>query len=135
MITRRNLQISMAVLACVPVLTGLIGMLGIYDPIYHDLPIDPTLDSNLRFYAGVWCGLGLAGFWLLPRIEHQTTLFRAIWLAIFIGGLGRLLSLISVGMPFPPFVGFIALELVGAPLIVWWQAKIAREAANGRGQN
>jgi len=130
---KRPLQIATAILACVPTLTGLLAMTGLDDPLYRalQLPPDATLDSNLRFYGGVWLGVGLAAFWLLPRIERETTLFRCLWLMIFLGGAGRLLSLALAGMPFPPFVGFTALEVLGAPLFVWWQARVARAAAVG----
>lgn len=132
--SKRQLQVATAVLAAVPTITGALGMTGLGDPLYAalNLPADATLDSNLRFYAGVWLGLGLAAFWLLPRIEQQTTLFRALWLMIFIGGLGRLLSLLLVGMPFPPFIGFTLLEVLGAPLFVYWQHRVARAAVSGR---
>ncbi|MES2072569.1 MAG: DUF4345 domain-containing protein [Pseudomonadota bacterium] len=125
---KRQLQVATAILAAVPTVTGLLGMTGLSDPLYAalNLPRDATLDSNLRFYSGVWLGLGLAAYWLLPRIEHETVLFRALWLMIFLGGLGRLLSLSLVGMPFPPFIGFTLLELLGAPLFVWWQHRVAR---------
>ena len=46
---------------------------------------------------------------------------------IFIGG-ARLLSLLLAGMPFPPFIGFTVLEMVGAPLFVWWQGNVAAAA-------
>jgi hypothetical protein len=128
--SRRQLQIATAILALVPTLTGLLGLSGLSDPIYANLglPQDATLDSQLRFYNGVWLGLGLAAFWLLPRIEIETTLFRALWLMIFIGGIGRLISLVLTGMPFPPFIGFTALEILGAPLFVLWQNKVAHAA-------
>jgi hypothetical protein len=131
---RRALQIATFILALVPIVTGVLGMMGLGDPLYAgaNLPGDATLDSNLRFYAGVWFGLGLAALWLLPRIERETTLFRALWLMIFIGGLGRLLSLALVGLPFPPFVGFTVLEVVGAPLFVWWQRRVASDALLSR---
>ena len=32
----------------------------------------------------------LAVWWLVPHIETETTLFRAVWLMIFLGGVGRL---------------------------------------------
>lgn len=128
--SRRKLQIATAILALVPTITGLVGMSGLSDPIYAGLglPRAPTLDSNLRFFAGVWLGLGLTAFWLLPRIERETTVFRVLWLMIFIGGLGRLISLVSTGVPFLPFIGFTVLEIVGAPLFVWWQYKVANTA-------
>jgi hypothetical protein len=129
--SRRPLQIATAILACVPTLTGLLAMTGLDDPLYRalQLPRDATLDSNLRFYGGVWLGLGVAAFWLLPRIERETVLFRFLWLMIFLGGIGRVLSLVLTGMPFPPFIGFTALEVVGAPLFIGWQARVARAAA------
>ena len=128
---RRPLQIATAILACVPALTGLLAMTGVNDPLYGalQLPHDATLDSNLRFYGGVWLGLGLAAFWLVPRIERETVLFRFLWLMIFAGGIGRLLSLVLTGMPFPPFIGFTMLEVIGAPLFVWWQTRVAQAAA------
>ncbi|OLL28017.1 hypothetical protein BTH42_29725 [Burkholderia sp. SRS-W-2-2016] len=131
------LQVATAILAVVPTVSGLVAMTGVGDPLYAQLalPHDATLDSNLRFYAGVWLGLGLAAFWVVPRIERETALFRALWLMIFIGGIGRLLSLFALGLPFLPFVGFTALEIVGAPLFVWWQHRVARAAARRRCPN
>jgi hypothetical protein len=98
------------------------------DPIYAamGLPRDALLDSNMRFFAGFWLGMGLAMMWLVPRIETQTVLFRAIWIAIFIGGIGRLLSIFLVGAPPLPFTGFTALEILGAPIFIAWQARIAQ---------
>ena len=126
----RHLQIATAILGAVPVFTGLIGMLGVNDPLYAalHLPHDATLDSNMRFFSGVWLGLGLSVWWLVPRIATETALFRAVWLMIFLGGVGRLVSLLAVGLPLLPFVGFTALEIVGAPLFVWWQQKLRNDA-------
>jgi Domain of unknown function (DUF4345) len=125
---KRALQIVTALLGLVPIVTGLIAMSGTSYPIYAAAGLAPlpVLDSNLRFFAGVWFGLGVAILWLVPRIDTQTVLFRALWLMIFCGGVGRLISLVLVGMPPAPFVGFIALEIVGAPLFIWWQARIAK---------
>ncbi len=130
--SKRNLQIAMAILGTVPVLTGLVGLMGLSDPLYTrlTLPPDATLDSNLRFYSGVWLGVGLAAWWLVPRIDRETALFRTLWLMIFLGGIGRLISLAFSGLPLIPFVGFTALEILGAPLFVWWQYRVAVKAAS-----
>jgi hypothetical protein len=37
-----------------------------------------------------------------------------------------LISLLLMGMPPAPFIGFIVLEIIGAPFFIWWQARIAR---------
>ncbi len=125
--SKRALQIVTGILGLVPVATGLIGLLGVGDPLYvaAHVPHSPLIDSNLRFFAGLWLGLGLALLWLIPRIDTQTVLFRAIWGAIFVGGIGRLLSMVFVAMPPPPFIGFTALEILGAPIFVYWQARVA----------
>jgi hypothetical protein len=126
--SRRILQLVTAVLGLIPVVTGIVAMAGVDDPLYASLglPRSPLLDSNLRFFAGVWTGFGIALLWLVPSIERQTALFRAIWGAVFLGGVGRLLSVLLVGFPPIPFLGFTALEIIGAPLFIYWQEKVAR---------
>jgi uncharacterized protein YjeT (DUF2065 family) len=123
---KRGLQIATRLLGAIPVLTGIITMFGLSDPIYAaaKIPANALLDSNLRFFGGVWLGLGLALYWLIPSIERQTVLFRVLWGMIFLGGIGRSLSIIFLGWPPLPFVGFTALEIIGAPFFMWWQARL-----------
>jgi uncharacterized protein YjeT (DUF2065 family) len=125
---KRGLQIATGLLAAIPVLTGIITMFGLSDPIYAaaKIPANALLDSNLRFFGGVWLGLGLALYWLIPSIERQTVLFRVVWGMIFLGGIGRLLSMVFLGAPPLPFVGFTALEIIGPPFFIWWQARLER---------
>jgi hypothetical protein len=129
-VSRRALQWVMGVLALIPVATGLIGMLGLRDPLYVAFGVVPNipLDSNIRFFSGVWLGLGITIFAILRNIERHGIVFRAIWGMIFIGGLGRLVSLFDAGVPPAPFIAFIALELVGAPLMVWWHSRLQTAA-------
>ena len=126
--SKTSLQIVTAILGLIPVFTGIIGLFGLADPLYASaaIPVVPVLDSNLRFFAGVWLGIGIAMLWLVPRIESQTVLFRTVWGAIFLGGVGRLLSILFAGLPPVPFVAFTVLELVGAPVFVYWQHRVAR---------
>jgi hypothetical protein len=128
--SRRALQVTTALLGAVPVITGVVGMMGLGDPLYAglNLPQDATLDSNMRFFGGVWLGLGLCVWWLVPRVATQTVLFRAAWLMIALGGVGRLLSMATVGLPLAPFIAFTALEIAGAPLFIWWQHRVAQDA-------
>jgi hypothetical protein len=126
--SKLGLQIVTGVLGVIPVATGVLGLLGVEDPLYAAAGVPPIvmLDSNLRFFSGVWLGFGLALYWLIPTIERQTVLFRVLWAMIFIGGIGRLLSMATLAWPPVPFVAFTALEIVGAPLFIWWQSRLTR---------
>jgi hypothetical protein len=82
---KSRLQVASALLGAIPIMTGIIGMFGISDPLYASAALPPStlLDSNLRFFSGVWLGLGVAMYWIIPTIEKQTLLFRALWGMIF----------------------------------------------------
>ena len=131
---KKPLQVTTAVLAIIPVVRGLVSMLGVKDPIYASagLPSFPLLDSNLRFFGGVWLGLGIALLRLIPSIEKQTALFQTIWGAIFLGGIGRLLSIVAVGSPPISVIGFTALEIIGAPLFVYWHHRVVLGSSQGQ---
>jgi hypothetical protein len=126
--SRRPLQVATAVVAAIPVTTGGLALFyGVRSPLYQVAGdcVTPLLDSNFRFLAGLWVGVGLAACWLIPRIERETTLFRAIWVAIFLGGVGRLVSLAALGRLPPVFAAFMFVELLGAPLFIYWQHRVA----------
>jgi hypothetical protein len=129
---KRPLQMAMCALGAIPVVTGILTMLGLSDPIYSSagLPADALLDSNLRFFGGLWLVLGLAVYWLVPRVETETALFRTLWFMIFMGGIGRLISMFFLGLPPLPFIGFTALEIVGAPAFVVWQSRLGLVTRN-----
>lgn len=132
--TRRALQVTTSVLALIPVGSGVVGLLGLRDPLYvlHGVVPNAALDSNLRFFSEFWLGAGLVMLWMIPRIEREGSLFRAFWAMIFLGGVGRVLSLLDAGPPPPPLLAALLLELAGAPLFVLWQRRIEREAGGAR---
>lgn len=103
---------------------------GLNSPLYAaaNLPEFPILDSNLRFFGGMGLGLGLILLWILPTIDQRGLLFRAVWICAFLGGIGRLISIITIGSPSNLLLGFTALEIIGAPLLVLWQYRIALKA-------
>lgn len=124
---KKNLQIISYFLAIIPIITGLIGLLGIDDPLYKNLfqIKNNLLDSNLRFFSGVWLSLGISFLTIVKNVEKNTPIFRLIWMAIFFGGIGRLISLFFYGFPPIPFIIFTFLEILGAPFFIYWQKKIS----------
>jgi hypothetical protein len=126
--SRRLLQIINALVGLATVALGTTQLVfGVRSPLYAaaDLPPFPILDSNLRFFGGLGLGLGLVLLFLLRSIERRTLLFRTVWFCAFLGGVGRLVSWQVVGSPSDLLVGLTVLEVVGAPLLVFWQHRVA----------
>lgn len=63
--------------------------------------------------------------WATPRIELRTRVFGAAWFCAFVGGIGRLISWSLVGAPSVPLATFTVVEIVGAPLLILWQRRVA----------
>lgn len=125
---KKPLQVVMVLFGLGAAGSGVGAMMGLDNPTYAalGLPVSHVLDNNLRFYAGIWMGLGLAALWLVPTIERQTALFRAIWGALFLGGVGRACSMLSLGSPPPEFIAYAAIELLLSPLMIYWHARVTR---------
>ncbi len=81
------------------------------------------LDSNLRFYSGLWLGIGIIILWQIPRIARDKMTLRVIALFFFLGGIGRLISILTCGLPSYTYLAFVLLEL-GFPLLIFWQKSI-----------
>ena len=129
---RRGLQITLGVLSAIPFASGLAGVLA--GP--ASLPgrrgvVAPTLDNEYRYAHAVWFAVAPLIWWMLPRVERETTVVRALTATIVLGGLARSLSWRSTGRPHPTMVGAIAIELVGVPAVAVWQTRVARLAGRG----
>jgi hypothetical protein len=71
-----------------------------------------TMDSELRFYAALWGAYGilvLRAAWKLPQALGQVPWLLGVF---FAGGVGRLLSRLSIGAPHPFFTALMVVELV-----------------------
>ncbi len=126
---------TVAVLSAVPTTTGLAGV--VFGPAAFGLAEadSPSLDSHVRFLSGVFLAIGLCFYSTVRRIERHRTRFRLAAAAVFLGGLGRLLSLILVGSPEWPHLVGLALELLVVPVLVIWQGAVARAAETQAAKN
>jgi Domain of unknown function (DUF4345) len=130
---KKTLQTVLAILGLIPILTGGLDLLlgarslrvvGSLIPL--DALSDVVLDSQIRFLAAIWFGVGIILYWVIPSIDRQTTLFRLLMGAIFLGGIGRISSAVLLGIPPVQFIAVIMLELVGVPILVLWQSSISK---------
>lgn len=131
MTAKRTLQTIVAILAVVPIITGIWGIIppGVADKYYNIIvdasdPGNVLLDSNYRYYSGIWLGLGITMLWVIPEIEKKLIVFRFISLMIFLGGIGRVVSMISFATPPALFVAFTLIELL-FPLLLVLQKRAA----------
>lgn len=122
------LQIINSLLAVFTILVATLSLIyGINSPIYGEasIPELPVLDSNIRFFGGLALGLGLALLWLTPGIERKGLLFRTIWLCVLLGGIGRIISMILLGLPPLSMVVFTFIEVPLVPVLIYWQKRIS----------
>lgn len=125
-------QVTLAIFGLNAAMTGLIGIVSGITPnlgdfyrvsVSNGIEGNIILDSNLRYFSGLWLGIGLTLFWMIPAPERQKTVFRLLSGMIFIGGVGRLISIMTFGVPSAVFVIFALLELF-FPLLILWQNRM-----------
>ena len=124
---RRLLQGAVMVACLVPLSAGLAG--AIEGPAmlrWAAVGASPDLDSHLRYLSGLLLGIGIGFLSCVPRIEARGAVFRLLGLIVVVGGLARALSLVEVGAPGLEHRLALAMELGATPLMVLWQARIAR---------
>ncbi|MGH6796069.1 MAG: DUF4345 domain-containing protein [Methylocella sp.] len=122
--SKRALQLAVAAGGFVPVGAGLAGMLkgpGMVDPRGG---ASIHVDSHYRYLSGLLLGVGL-GFWTtIPNIEREVRRFRLLAAIVMLGGIGRLYSLLIVGMPDPSMLFGLIMELGVTPLLAFWQYRL-----------
>ena len=126
----RLLQAATALACLVPLSMGAASVIGsaeVLKGVTPPLPVD--LDSHFRYLSGLLLGIGLVFLAAIPRIERNAAVFRTLGAVIVVGGLARLLSLIEAGVPSAGHRFGLVMELIVVPLIVLWQARIARRCA------
>lgn len=76
----------------------------------------PTVDSRERFYAAIFVGYGSAWLWAWRQSPVPSALVRVLAGLLLVGGLGRVLSMISNGAPHWFQIVLTVVELVFPPL-------------------
>lgn len=122
---RRGLQAAIALAVLVPLSAGFTGVVqgGAF------LGITGTtreLESHLAYLSGLLLAIGLLFASTIPAIERRGGQFRLLALIVFIGGLMRLYSLATDGVPAAAHLFGLAMELGVTPALCLWQHRLAR---------
>lgn len=86
----------------------------------------PDLLSHYRYLSGLFLGLGFVLLSCVPRIGARTARFRWACGAIIAGGLSRALGLVLGDAPSLAHHIALGAELGFVPLLLLWQARVAR---------
>lgn len=123
---KRLLQTFVALGCLLPLIVGGQGVLHGPAPFgrLHDVPRD--LDSHFRYISGIFFATGFGFLSCIPHIEAKGPRFRLLGGLIVVGGVSRGLSLIAVGAPSTGHVLGLVMETVVVPLLMLWQARLAR---------
>jgi len=94
-------------------------------------PAGVTVDSRERFYNAIFFGYGVAWLWVARQSPIPATAVR--WLAgiLFLGGVGRVISIAWYGWPHGFQVVLTVVELV-VPPVYFWLASADEKAARAQ---
>ena len=122
---RHLLQVAIAAAGFVPVLAGLAGAL-LGGAMTGEGASAVALDAEVRALSGLLLAVGLAFWEAIPRIERHTERVRLLTGLVMLTGLMRLVAIVVTGGAGAPMLFGLAMELVVAPALCWWQARVAR---------
>lgn len=123
---RRALQIVVAIGSLVPLGAGATGMLLGPHMLEPGTFTSGDLDSHFRYLSGLLFAVGIGFASTVPRIETHGGRFLVLTGIVVMGGIGRLLSLLSIGPPSSSMEAALVMELVVTPGLALWQRRVAR---------
>ena len=124
-IEKRLLQVVLLLVLLVP-LSGSLDGIAKGPPWLDHGAHGRDLDSHFRYLSGLLLAMTLLFASCVPAIERKGARMRMLAVLPIIGGLSRLLSLVVIGPPRTTHIVALCIELGVVPLLVLWQARVAR---------
>jgi hypothetical protein len=123
---RQTLQLAVAVASVVPIAAGAAGVILGPAMLGDHAAVTPDLDGHFRYLSGLLLGIGLAYASSVRGIEKRRQRFLLLGTIVVIGGLGRLLAVLSVREASPTMIFALVMELLVTPALTLWQLRVAR---------
>lgn len=87
--------------------------------------VDPTLESQYRFFSAMMVGVGAAFVAIAVKFQWANMLWL-VCLMVFLGGIGRVVSWAFSGTPHFTFIVLMIVELAFPPALLVWHRFIAK---------
>ena len=122
---RRTLQVLLALFGAMAIVISLLHIVFGPAAIPGSIPINATMDSEDRFYATLFLAYGAALLWCIRDVERKAKVVYFLMLTLFVGGLARIVSMFTVGLPNTFFIAMTSLELVLPVVFAYLQFRVS----------
>jgi Domain of unknown function (DUF4345) len=85
---------------------------------------NPSLESELRFYAAFYVAYGVIALRVAPRADRDAAAVRALAAVLFVAGLARGGGWLKVGRPHGLQRVLLVIELAAPPTVIAWQRRV-----------
>lgn len=122
---RSSFKILLMILSLIPLYFAVTGIWGGAASNNEGVEVSAALDNQYRYLSGYYISLFLGIWYVLGDIDNRGTVLRLFVLALFIGGLARLLSYAQIGQP--PLLATVGMALeLGSPILVIWHRMLEK---------
>lgn len=122
---RTSFKILLMILSLIPLYFAVTGICGGAASNNGGAAVSAGLDNQYRYLSGYYLSLFFGIWYVLGDIDNRGTVLRLFVLALFIGGLARLLSYAQLGQPPVHAMVGMALEL-GSPALILWHRMLEK---------
>ncbi|MEZ5946357.1 MAG: DUF4345 domain-containing protein [Hyphomonas sp.] len=124
---KRGLQIALGIFSLIPLAFMAMGFLSGAERLSPGgVTID--LDNQYRYFSGMYLTMTLLIWYMIPSIEKHGRLMAIVCIGIFVGGLGRVISMMTMGMPSQTQLVAVGIEMVVPVVFFLWQKMVAAKA-------
>jgi hypothetical protein len=125
--SRRGLQATLATIGAVATAAGVSGVVRGPAEVAGGGAVSAPVDSEYRFYAAWYPVFGVLLLRCARAPEREAVIVRAVAAGFLTAAAGRVLSIRRLGRPNRFQQVLLAIELAIPPVIVPWQAAVARD--------
>jgi hypothetical protein len=125
---RQAFQAFLALFGVIVIAISLAHMAIGPEAVIGAVPVNPTMAGEDRFFAGLLMCYGIALLWCARDVQRKCIYVSLLAAVFYVGGIGRLLSVLLDGAPHPFYVAILVLELALPPIMVVAATRVAESA-------